>query len=505
MTQDLLTRLRDELATTDDAVERMRARVTESLTEEAPLPATPVIRRPRRRPFRIGVAMAGAAVVALVIALSPFDSTSERSVVPAPATARAALEQAAGAAGAASWSPLVDGEFHHTMTTSFTPEIPVRPGDPREKIDQMFAFGAPRSHEAWIDRAGHGFALDAMGGGGDPNAFPVVSAGGYGSGSTFRPGDSVQDQVDIEASLRGADSVRSTRSLPNNGAADSIWYRTSDGFDRRAHRTSGVQDALQFGMATYFQQRSWHATIEQVDAVNDSNDRDRAAAIDTLLDEQPDGFANAGSESGRPGQYGITVESRNEDQRIVRAIELLGSAPLSPAVRHDLFEWLSNRPTAKLEGADTDALGRSGTRVTFERVFDEVVPAHTVTLEQLRDQIERRSGIRPTGTFGGPASVDVAEDHQYRRFYVSILFNPDSGELLDHVMYVRVETTAQTPRLRQVGGGPGNPEQPKKWQVALSVDRQGLSDATLFGIRERSSSFSNVQTAACETTPAMCR
>jgi hypothetical protein len=188
----------------------------------------------------------------------------------------------------------------------------------------------------------------------------------------------------------------------------------------------------------------------------------------------------------------------------MRAVDLLGSAPLSPEVRRELFSWLSQRSVAKLAGPANDQLGRAGTEVVMERISDRVQPPFTVTIDQLRRQYAAEwSGRLPVGAVRGPKVIRVKQDHQYRRWYMSIIFDEASGELLQHVIYARQETTAQRPRLQRNtirGTGPQPP-----WRVAMAVDRQGMSDAVLYNVRERTTDITNVQTSACTTTPSMCR
>ncbi len=495
------TTLLEELAPMPDAVERMRARMHASMAlgADAPLAA----RRRGSHGRRLALALAGAAAIALAVALSPFsqDATEGPSVL-APTTAEAALEQAADAAGSVPWSPLADGEYHHTMTTTFTPDIPTRKNDPRKKIDRMFSFAAPSSDEAWLDADGRGIELRAMGGNGDPDMYPVVHSGGFGSQPTFGRQYPVRDSVDVETSLRLADMVGVQawrRGSPSATAAN--WYRTPRGYGRRTHQT---QDGSRFpggNFGAWLQITNWKATKEQIDRVNGASDEDRAAAIQRLLEDVPQG--HGGFTVPPQGKYGVTMAQVAEEQRTIRAVDLLGSAPLSPDVRRGLFTWLSQRSMAKLAGPAEDQLGRAGTEVVMERINDRIAPPVTVTIDQLRDEYGGPGGQRPAGAVRGPAVIRVKRDHQYRRWYMSIIFDEASGELLQHVTYARQETTAQRPRLQRNtirGTGPQPP-----WRVAMAVDRQGMSDAVLYNIRERTTDIANVQTAACDTTPRMCR
>lgn len=498
------TALLEELAPTPDVVERMRSRMLASIAADAPATtATTGGRRRGPRHRRLAIAMAGAAVIALAVALSPFGQNSaDGPSVLAPTTAKAALEQAADAAGSVPWSPLADGEYHHTMTTTFTPEIPTRKNDPQKKIDQMFSFAAPASEEAWLDSDGRGIALRAMGGNGDPNMYPVVQAGGFGSQPTFGRRFPERETVDVPSSLRLADMVAVEawrRGSPR--ATSALWYRTPTGFERRTHQT---QDGSRFpggNFGAWLQIRSWKTTKAQVDLVNASSENELDAAIQRLLDDVPAG--HGGFTVPPLGRYGVTKAEVAEEERVMRAVDLLGSAPLSPEVRRGLFSWLSQRSIAKLVGPATDELGRAGTEIVMERINDRIVPPVTVTIDQLRDEYGGPGGHRPAGAVRGPTAIHVKRDHQYRRWYLSLIFDEASGELLQHVTYARQETTAQRPRLQRNtirGTGPQPP-----WRVAMAVDRQGMSDAVLYNIRERTTSVSGVQTAACRTTPRMCR
>lgn len=496
MNHDLHDTLTAELAPTTDALDRARWAYLAGRAE-AP---QPVRDTPRRRFPRLRLAMVAslAMVIVAAIAVAPFgDSERDHGVLPTPGTASAALQQAASGASDEPWHPLRTGEYHHVMTTSFSPVIPPTDGDSPEDIARIVTLSGPTSSETWLDRDGAGLTIDAMGGNGDPDLYPEVSSGGYGSQPTYGRDYPNIEPVEVIPSLRLADQVRVGRTLPGNRVDDSIWYRTPDGFERKAHKVLDRRMVTGGSFARSLQLRAWRATIGEVDAVNFATADERRTAVEQLLDTVADGYSDA--LPGQVGLFGVTTESKRNEARVGRAIKLLGSAPLSPEVRQELFTWLSEQGSATLEGDATDALGRSGVRVTFERIWRETLPARTITLDELRDDFERRRGVRPV--VAGPARFDVPEDHQFRRWYASIVFDVDSGALLESVVYARQDATASRPRIDQpYRSGPVS----KRWKVRKTIDRQAMFGAELYNVRERATDLDEAATLACRMTPEMC-
>lgn len=481
---DIRRRLLDELHPTPASVERIRRRIP----SDAPA-RRPALSRFGAARVRIGVAVSITVALAAAVALSPFDRDSSRSLVPAPTTARAALERAALAAGDERWTPLEPGQYHHLMTTSFAPRVPTSEGDPRSKIDRMLGLQGPESTETWIDPYGDGFSLIALGGNGDPKMYPTVTssnAGAVGFSPTVGRQYPKRDTVSTTDSLRLADMVRAERIDGTRGDM-SMWFRTSDGYERKS-RQVGQTGNPEMSFREFNQRRRWGVTYEAVAAVNAATPDELDAAIVELIDTPNEGF---GGTLAPQRQYGVGSEQVQEEERIQRAVELLGAAPLSPSARRALFDWLAARPMAKLIGDATDEMGRHGTRVTLERVNSRTVPSHTVTQAQMRAEwAKSHGGVQPKRVVG-PNAVVVKEDHQYRRWYVSIIFDPTTGELLQSELYGRQETTAQRPRISY-------------GRVRFSVDRQGMTDGLVYGTRERATDFDEPLTVVCKVTPTMC-
>jgi hypothetical protein len=498
---NLRTQLRDELRPSPQTRERILLHVRARTAPRAQRFSS----WSRRASFG-ALAAVGAVALALIVALSPFEHGSgSRALVPAPSSARAALREAATAAGAADWKPLAAGDYFHVMTTTFTPTgIPTRPGDPRERIDQLFTLQAPSSQESWIGPNGDGFALHVSGGNGDPKRFPIVSGSGkfrgYGMQPTFGRPYPEREHVSVADSLKLADLVRVDRTVGAH-ITDGLWYRTPRGFERKG----GMSGTPSFGAGTiggsaggFNQLRYWNATTAQLNDVNDAARTELDGAVASLLDDADPSFNGT---LPAQGMYGVTSAMEREEVRVLRAIDLLGSAPLKPEVRRAIFEWLAARPTAKLIGEATDVQGRRGTQVVLERISKRTVPGGTVTVDQLRRAWAKAHGVAiPQGKVKGPRAMVVKDDHQYRRWYVSIIFDRTSGELLQHIVYARQETTARRPHFERNAMLRDH----IPWRLRLSVDRQGMSDAVLYGVRERTATIAHPLTAACATTPAMC-
>src|SRR5262249_10610621 len=134
-----------------------------------------------------------------------------------------------------------------------------------------------------------------------------------------------------------------------------------------------------------YEELLWGLPLTKIEALNNASEQDVASAVRAALrdgeDRQFDTFGPIPN-----GVLGITYASRRREARIGRAVNLLGAAPLAPHVRQALFEWLAHQGGATLDRSATDSAGRRGTSVTFERIFDQVVPARTVTTNQLVDE-----------------------------------------------------------------------------------------------------------------------
>lgn len=496
--------LERELMATEDMLEDIRERVRICIYEQ---PSSPM---ERRRPvpwLRLGMACSVAAAISLAIALSPFErDPDEAGISPAPAAASAALRQAARSAGKQPWHPLRAGEFHHTMVTTFIPEVPPTTLDSKDDIRMIATLGAPSSQEAWIDRDGRGMTIDAMGGNGDPDLYPVVQADGYGSQPTYGRDYPDIQPIEVHDSLHYADQVRTGRTLDADRIEDSIWYRTPTGYLRKVHKVLGRGTVSGGSYPDFMQSRAWGSPYEAIDAVNSAPPRERSRAIIQLLDGFPRGFQ--APPLGRVGEFGITSEEARTETRIMRAMKLLGTAPLAPPVRRAIFNWLADQPGARLDADQVDELGRHGARVSFEREYSKTVDATTMSYDEVLAEARSRFGPRMVPPAKHQESYDVSAGTEYRRWYVSIVFDIEAGELLEQVAYERTQGLPR-PRIQEGYRGrrmasKGSPKLTSYWEVAIHANRQSMVTGELYSARERTKSLTNARTAACETTPAIC-
>jgi hypothetical protein len=460
--EQVLGELRHEVAAIeldDDVRARMRARIVTGTVDAAPM--RPARRRMPRVAF--GVAVAGAAAVVLAVALSPLDRGSDSgSPIPAPTPAQAALLEAGRAAGEATWRPLTGDAYFHVYTTSFTPDIPPYenaptmrrgPGAELESVERVSssngvvgASGMVSATERWGKRDGTSVALMAFGG--DPDDPRAASTHrdpktGEVRGVGMRE---LAPDTDVDRSLAVAQQVMAVTSDGRGAAHQRGWHRDSD-----AYEVDYDRDETDLRTVAAFS--AWYPdTIEQLDALNGAGDVDSATA--RAVHDDPFG-AHIDAYDG----FGISAETARREAGMQRAIDLLGTKPLSPRVREALFAWIARQPGGTIT-KDTDPLGRSGTRVTFETVFDETVPARTITVQDLVDLARARGldapdarevTVRKNTAPGNVSSRSwrVPAHREFRRWRTSILFDQDRGELLESQLYAvqYADTDVYLPRI----------------------------------------------------------
>ncbi len=507
MTQDLHTRLVSELEPSGDALDRILARVELDLRDVDPVTAEPTRARTTRRRLpviRIGIALAGAGAVALAIALSPFDGGSGRRGVPAPAEARAALQRAAVGAADERWRPLGAGEYFHTMSVDIAPEIPEREMDPPHLHDGSSLLGNASSVETLLDRDGHGIEIRTMGGTGDPDVFPTLTPGG---GMVFRGDGRTQNSPvgTIDDQLRYAYSV-SIRSWPRGARPGSTnWARQADGFVKTSEFAGGAIPKPALSLGQRFQRDLWGAPLETIDALNTAAAGDLPELLDAVLSPTPDGeLAISGPLVGAPG-YEETRAWFSAQVEVHNAVKLLARAPLAPTVRAALFRRLATNDHVTVERGATDRDGRTGTRITFEWLLDERVPAFTISKEELRaDAIAKQQPAN--GTISGPDRVDVPTHRSVGRWYQSVIIEESSGTIFQNEEWADWKTTVDVPRVATTSRRPVAIDG-IGWNVGITLEPgwYGTGGGELYLLRERTADHADVRSPACEITPRMCR
>lgn len=428
-------------------------------------------RRTTRRWTGLGAAVAGAAAVILVIALGPGDQATNRSHLPSPDSAEAALQAAGESAADVEWAPLGPHDYFHLSTSTFTPDLPEVDGDDPNGRGSMF-LGGVHANETWFARDGSGQTI-SVNSSGDPSRFPSVhrdpetgEVRGIGS-RQVPPGT----EVDVAAALRQPDTVN-VMAWPRGDRLpfQRTWVRTRDGYFKTNdfvmnERTMGRAQTPENTMRQFLA-----VPMKDIDAANEMSDPDRAAR--KLIDEHASD-PNAGF---RPTKSGITViggvrerpikvseKQLRDETAIEHAVQLLGTAPLSPPVRRALFRWLASQPGAEVRHDAVDAIGRRGTEVTFETLQVNPVPRYKVTAAEL---IDANRGIRGIERLDRDKVYTVTGNENRRRWRVSFIVDTERGELLQQLVYFRqgrtgaypfVVTYKDGPRIdvRDPGGGSG--------------------------------------------------
>jgi hypothetical protein len=485
-------------APSEDELDRIWARVARS-TSSAPARAPRV-----RRRLRIAVAVPIAAALIAAVALAPNWFGEHGSSVGQPASAMAALQTAGEAAAAAdrAWRPLTDGGYHHVFSVPFRPHIK-RVFDTGKEPDMGGGFG-PTANETWIDANGHGLRLELRGGSGNPDIYPWLEKPdkhGERRGYGYVGKAALTPTSNPDAALRHADVINTWRWRPGNDQpTDELWIRTPKGYVLGYREATGTMYVKGASDAERAQVRYWGDTLTRLSALDGLKGAAADAAILKLLDGDP--VDNSMNEAFPTiGQMGITKESRAEERRVTRAVELLGTAPHAPEARRALFQWIAGRPNAHLDGSVRDGLGRRGTRVTFETRYDEPVPARTMTIDDLVAQ-DRSIHTVVKGPIPDIGPWKVPAYREQRRWYLTVTFDEQSGDLLEYATRVETNTTAKLPWLAGTMSGPLNHLKPT-WDVTWNELRSGYESGTRYLARERTTTIKPLA-EVCGDDPRIC-
>lgn len=412
-------------------------------------------RRHTRRPARRALVPALAAMVAIAIAL-PFLSDGVNVVdgpgsadVRVPLSASEAFGQAAlAAASVEAWKPLAAGEYHHVLTLDVNvPEDPWR-GDDKPYVAKDGSQGFLFATESWVARDGRGKQLSIEGlHGNDPDEYMTLSYNKRGDvGSATYPQSSGKS-LPVRERLRHADTVRVLSwDGPGTRATTTEWYRQPEGYisTRRPGNQGYIPTSAKGTDAERFQTMAWGNTIAHFDRLNELKGEQLQAELLQLIAKGP---VPGQSEYELGGDtYGASREVIATEERIARAVRLLGSAPLAPHVRAAIFEWLSAQKPESVQNDATDVLGRRGTRVTFKAEHERVVPGHTWTIDEIV-KAAKGKGQPVIGTLDAKPSYEVESYSEYRQWYVDVIFDEKTGRLLQEASYLKWGSDGAEPSL----------------------------------------------------------
>lgn len=499
MLDELTTQLR-EASAPFTPTEDERARVTHAVHEHMSAPeASPRPARTRRRTWWAVAATtaAGAAAIVIAIASTPSDSNSDRGGFTRALTASSALANASEAAASGNNSPLGTDEWFHVYSTTFEPDNSAFENDPGFQ-NYSGMFGNVSGFESWLDRRGRGVVLNITGGG--PNVTAqvtrhpktgVITSMGMGT-RPLKQGE----LVTVAESLRRPAGV-SVTSWPRDGSAATATNWLDAGRDEL--ELAGQRDLAEISGtipmdAAGNQKQFWSVPITEIDKLTGSGaelDRQIEHLLETFLADSP-------YRSNRipTGTYGITAASKDREESIEHVVRMLGMAPVAPRARQALFQWLARQPSAKFEGPTKDKLGRTGTGVRFETVYDEQIPAQRLTAAQLVANA-RGAGVTDVRPVTSAAIYNVKAHREFRRWSVRLIFDEETGQVLQSQSYSSQTSTGATVPMLMVDQKGGT-------RVLAQGDQMNSAGAQLFIERGRTTSIEPAS-PVCKTQPEVCK
>jgi hypothetical protein len=407
----------------------------------------------RRRALVTTIAVAAAVALALPFVLDGVDSVDGpgSSNVRVPLSASEAFARAATAAATAEdWKPLAAGEYHHVLTLDVNvPQDPWR-GDDEPYVSNDADQGRPSATESWVARDGHGKRLSIEGlYGSDPDVYMTLSYNkrGYisGGGWTHAPSG---DPLPIRERLRYADQVGVLSwEGPPSAPSHTHWYRQPEGYvsSQLPGWQGYVPTSAKGTIAEKFQTMAWGNTIAHFDRLNALQGDQLQTELLQLIAKGP---VPGQSEYELGGDtYGASPEIIATEERIARAVRLLGAAPLAPHVRAAIFDWLSAQEPHSIQNNAEDVLGRRGIRVTFKTEHERVVPGHTWTIDEIVAAAKGK-GQPVIGTLDAKPTYEVESYTEYRQWYVDVIFDEKTGRLLQEASHLKWGSDGAEPSLK---------------------------------------------------------
>lgn len=380
-------------------------------------------------------------------------------------------------------APLARGELMHTYGVSFVPNVAQPPG-------LRLGMGhdtVPRSMETWYSSTGRGMSLSTAG------AFtlryaPFVHRDKHGEITGIGGRTSLDPGLSRLTSLQFANSVNLIW-MPLDGGTGTqrSWVRTKRGYESAGARPERrkVDPA-----------HAWGATYQQIAALPDGRGPALDDAVARLLVD--DAWGGSAMYQGLPtGADGETVATRAHEQRIDRAMRMLASAPLNRAQRAAILNWMARQPGARLTKQAKDRDGRRGSAISFRRIFDQRMPARTVSATQLVDEARAAGGVDLPAT-DSTKSWQVDAHRAYRRWLASVVYDPATMRLLQSATTIDASRPVDIPEVffdRATG---------YRFELARGASARGSGGGTVWYASEPVRSISPL-TPVCERAPLVCR
>lgn len=417
----------------------------------------------------LGIAVA----VGAILTLNQPRADEPRVAVSADLTPAEALAQAGRRAASAAPAALRAGEFHHVRTLDY-----VR--------DQSFAAASkqsvPNDPAGWVEEAERELWFDVDGNGREITISSAAAAARNGFSAVASPDPASSGDTRV---IRD-DRFEAGERAPESRVAMITGDDEADVFTRAVD--AGVAHEP---FADAAAEASWGVTVGDVTELPVESGSELDAAVATLIEaaaESRPGFSVA----SRPPKLQAAVAREYE---INAAVRLLGDAPLAPAARQAVFNWLTSAPGAQFDPTRRDAEGRSGMAISFEQVTREQAPPTMVPGREARQEaLQASPGARLRMA---RMRTERPGELRERTWRLSIIVDPGTGSLLQATRSERdVNTTfAFTPV--PVGNGIAEARPTGLHRVGISEHRR----VWLVNDRTRSA---QPRPALCERLMSLC-
>ncbi|MBC7461962.1 MAG: hypothetical protein H7287_11420 [Thermoleophilia bacterium] len=395
--------------------------------EAAPLRTRSKQRRRGRVAALGSMSVAAAIAIVVIIAVAPWSSssTSER-ISPASAAAQA-LTVAGNAAGAAPWAPLRSGEYAYTHSLPYM--VPTSPEMPFSLASDVRPRRLGGSEELWLDRRGHGRSI-------------VLNATG------------LRDKETATGARRDPNMVN-TWDFPSDGTPSyqSQWENKKGALRRVFRGIDSAPDRARMEEGGGRTAMYWGADLASIDALPAEAGPVLDLMVRRLVRETS---VTHGMNIVPTLVNGQTAATMAHERHVEAAMSLLSRAPLPPAARHSLFDYLSTLPDAQVDRGATDLLGRSGIEVTFSSRYDRHVAARTVTDADLVEEARAAGAVNVRVALTGETYA-IAAHLDLRLWHAMVMFDPNTGEVLQTETMAEASTPVAMPQLepnRDRLGGP---------------------------------------------------
>jgi len=501
---DLAKRARHVLEPDDATIDRVEGHYRELAASVRTKPAP---RRARGRRLLVATTViAAAGVIAIPFVLDAIKTVDGGGAGTShiPLTAPQAFAHAAAAAATEDWHPLAAGEYHHVYSLDVA--VPQNPwgGDDEPYVLNDEGQRSATANESWVARDGSGRYVTIEGlYGNDPDSYLSLSYNKKGYIDGFTTNNNLEGEpLPIRERIRNADivSVLAWNDSPESSSHVS-WYRQPEGYlpSRIPGSQSYIPTSAMGTTAEKFQTMAWGNTITHFDRLNALKGEKLQTELLQLIAKGP---VPGQSEYELGGDtYGASREVIATEERVARAVRLLGAAPLAPHVRSAIFEWLAKQDPENVSVDAKDVMGRRGTRVTFKAQHERLVPGHTWTINEIVAAAKGK-GQPVIGTLDAKPRYKVKSYTEYRKWYVDVIFDERTGRLLQEASHLKWGSDGAEPSL--TWGDPNDTGRTTETKVEFRPETGVVGAGTAYLGVNRTTDFSPTS-VVCQEHPKICQ